>query len=101
MLFEVWESAEKACGELNSFIEEYLLESDNLNGARMIRLLDGLWGKYKGILGLAMGERFERTFAMARCEALEKTAFGGKFKVVKRLGRKVIETVKKVVCDEV
>lgn len=101
LLFEVWESAEQACGELNGFIEEYLLESDNLNGVRMIRLLDGLCGKYKGILGPEMGERFERTFAMARCVASEKKAFGVKFKAVKRLGRKVIKTVKKMVCEEV
>lgn len=63
---KIWDCAEKACGELNEFIADFLASSTDLNNKELSEQLDGLQKKYRQTLGNALGDQYDRAFSEAK-----------------------------------
>lgn len=63
---KVWDCAEKACGELNEFITDFLTYSQALDNKGLTELLDKLQKKYRQTLGSALGEKYDQAFSEAK-----------------------------------
>jgi len=65
---EIWDCAEKACGEVNGLLEDYLTESREMEGAELVRLLQRLQVAHQTTLGKALGKQYSAIFMEARAK---------------------------------
>ena len=63
---KIWDCAEKACGELNDFITDFLTSSQGPENVDLTELLDSLQKKYRQTLGIALGEKYDQAFSEAK-----------------------------------
>lgn len=63
---KIWDCAEKACGELNDFIADFLASSKDLNNQELVALLDRLQKKYRHTLGNSLGKKYDQAFSEAK-----------------------------------
>lgn len=63
---KIWDCAEKACGELNDFITDFLTSSQQLDNEGLTELLDNLQKKHRQTLGRALGEKYDQAFSEAK-----------------------------------
>lgn len=63
---KIWDCAERACGDLNEFITDFLTSSQGLENIDLTELLDNLQKKYRQTLGIALGEKYDQAFSEAK-----------------------------------